>query len=225
MTVSCSNSGALLFCVLLVCGSPESRLRTTVSSSPRPSLWEFALKKINPADVDYGAELECKRQIFIRQLRDRRMGIEMVGLGLVLSGWMSVLRERREKQRREIISAELLAQYHNALVEARIRLEQAIADNNTLRAAAPSAVNAATAEPALVAEADPAAMFVDSNFPRARSRRQAATTFAQPTATHIAELEQQLSASREREKLLEKQLERIPSPRRSSPPSRGKAQT
>jgi hypothetical protein len=189
----------------------------------RPPLWEFTLGRLNPESIDYGAELEQKRQIFLRQLGGARLWLKASGLGLMLSGWALAVRQRAEKRRREIIAAELLAQYHNALTEARVRLEQAIADNAALREAAQSVGSSTLPDPLSgVNSVAPAAIYVESNFPaRARSRTPATTAADPQTGPKLAELEQQLRESRQREKLLERELERIPPQRRSSPLAQG----
>jgi len=211
-------AGAVL-CCLLLCPQPGGTSEAPGPRAHRRNLWEFALEKINPANTDYGAKLEWKRAIFIRQLADPRLWGETIGLSLMLSALAVIVRQRGETRRREIITAELLAQYHNALVEARMRLEQAIADNTALREAAQKIASPAPADlSSMVVPATPTAMYLESNFPaRARSRRAAAITESPQINPRVAELEQHLSESREREKLLERELERVPPQPRPNP--------
>ena len=213
------TSGAILCCLLLY-AAPAKTLERPRMPSPRRNLWDFALEKINPKKRDYGAQLERERQIFIRQLADPRLWGKAAALALMLSGGTVIVRQRAEKRRREIITAELLAHYHNALAETRIRLEQAISDNGALREAAHKTADAAAADlSSMAAPATPADIYLENNFPaRTRSRRTAATTESPPMTTRIAELERQLRESREREKLLERELERVPSQPRPNLP-------
>lgn len=225
MTSPRFTSAMLFFGFLFACTSPAAAMRAPDRTARRPGLWDFALKKINPTNIDYGAELEGKRQTLLRRCCDPRLWAETVELGLTLAGWALVLGQRREKLRREIITAELLAQYHNALAEVGIRLEQAIADNTALRAVAQAAVPSAPPEQSTVIHSvTPAELFLGSNFSPQRSRRPPVNPPSSlETSTRLAELEQQLSESRAREKLLEKELERIPAERRSSPLRRAPA--
>ena len=225
MTSSRSTSGVVFFCFLFTCASPAAAFRASDPPARQAGLWDFALKKINPTNIDYGAELERRRQTWLRRFGDSRFWTEACELGLLLSGWALVVRQRREKLRREIITSELLAQYHNALAESRIRLEQAIVDNTALREAAQEVIPSAPLEQSGVNHSvSPAELYLGSNFSAQRSRRPAANaTQALETSARLAELEQQLSDSRAREKLLEKELERIPVQRRSVPHSRAAA--
>lgn len=225
MTLSRCTSGTLFFCLLFACAPPAAAQRPPDPPARQPGLWEFALKKINPTNIDYGAELEGKRQALLRRYRDSRLWAQTAELGLTIAGWALVLGQRREKLRREIVTAELLAQYHNALAEARIRLEQAIADNTALREAAQAAVPSPPLEQAAVIHSvTPAELFLGSNFSPPRSRRPPPKPAQSlETSTRVVELERQLNASRTREKLLEKELERMPAERRSPPPRRASA--
>jgi predicted RNase H-like nuclease (RuvC/YqgF family) len=158
--------------------------------------------------------------MFIRQLADLRMWAGASGLVIMLSACIVIVRQRGEKRRREIVTAELVAQYHNALVDARMRLERAIADNSALREAAQTtavACNALDASPNSL-PASPG-MYLETNFP-ARARRTAAIPESPQINTRIAELERQLRESREREKRLERELERVPPQPRPKPPQK-----
>ena len=223
MTSSRSTSGVVFFCFLFTFASPAAAFCASDPPARQPGLWDFALKKINPANIDYGAEFERRRQTWLRRFGDSRLWTEACELGLMLSGWALVVAQRREKLRREIITSELLAQYHNALAESRIRLQQAIADNTALGEAAQAVIPSAPL-PAVDHSVSPAELYLGSNFSPQRSLRPAANaTPAFETSARLAALEQQLSESRAREKLLEKELEKIPVQHRSAPLSRAAA--
>lgn len=215
----------LLYCLLVACLAQSPRLEAPARGFRKPEIWDFALRKLNPANVDYGAELERRREVFFHQFRDPRLCLEATGLSSMLAAWTLVIRKRREKLRREILTAELLAQYHNALAETRIRLEQAIADNVALREAAPAVIASPPLENSLGDDSvSPAELYLGSNFSPRRSRRPTANaTRSLQTNARLTEVEQQLSESRAREKLLEKELERIPAQSGSSPPPRAPA--
>ena len=219
MTSTGFKRGLFLCCLLLLCASPGAGIEVPGSLPRRPGLSDFVLGRINPANIDYGAELERKRRRFLHRLEDPQLWAEAAELALILCGWTLVARQRGERRRRELISAELLAQYHNALAEATIRLEQAIADNNALRETARTSIVAPAADQSAIGDpAAPAATYLSSNFsPRSRSRR-AGTTESPQTSTRMEEPEQRLSDAREREKLLQKELERIPPQGRGSLP-------
>lgn len=220
MTSTCFTRGPFLCCLLLLCASPGAGIEAPGSLPRRPGLSDFVLGRINPANIDYGAELERKRRRFLSRLEDPQVWPEAAELALILCGWTLVARQRGERWRRELISAELLAQYHNALAEATIRLEQAIADNNALREIARTSIAAPAADQSAIGDpAAPAAIYLSSNFsPRPRSRRPAGTVESPQTSTRSEEPEQRLSDAREREKLLQKELERVPPQRRGSLP-------
>lgn len=224
MNLKLATSCALLGCVLLVCASPALGRETEQRghSSRRSGVWEFALERINSANVDYGAELERGRRAFLRQLDDSRLWAEAVGFALILSGWTLVLSQSRERRRREIVAAELLAQYHNALAEARTRLDTAIADNCALREVAQSAFTSSLVErQPMAASAVSAAIYLDTNFPsRARSRRAVQKADSAAINAGLGEPEQRLKESRERERRLEKELEKTPSQPKSPPSPR-----
>jgi hypothetical protein len=136
----------------------------------------------------------------------------------MLAGWVLVVRQRREQLRREVLTSEMLAQYHNALAESRIRLERAIADNTALCEAAQTPAPSGPLEQSAVDHLlSPGELYVGSNFSPSRARRPPAhATQSLETNARLADLEQQLSDSRAREKLLQKELEKIPAGRRSS---------
>jgi len=220
----------LLCWVLLASLTSAPRLEPPAQKLPKSGIWEFALRKLNPANIDYGAEFERRRQSFVHQLRDPGLWAEATFLGSMLAGWVLAGRQRREQLRREILISEILAQYHNALAETKIRLEQAIADNTALRDAAqavlPSAptVSEAFEQSAAEHSLSPAELYLGSNSSLPPFRRPSADANQWlETSQRLAALEQQLSDSRAREKLLEKRLEKIPAERRSSPARRAPA--
>jgi len=83
------------------------------------SFVDFALKQINPRDIDYGQRIEEARQSFID---DSILSLEFWGNTLpvivLLITFGMFVRQDNERKRREILVAEVLAWYHNGLVDA-----------------------------------------------------------------------------------------------------------
>ena len=83
------------------------------------SFVDFALKQINPRDIDYGQRIEEARQSFID---DSILSLEFWGNTLpvimLLITFGMFVRQDNEGKRREILVAEVLAWYHNGLVDA-----------------------------------------------------------------------------------------------------------
>jgi hypothetical protein len=77
------------------------------------------LKQINPQEIDYGQRIEEARQSFID---DSILSLEFWGNTLpvivLLITFGMFVRQDNERKRREILVAEVLAWYHNGLVDA-----------------------------------------------------------------------------------------------------------
>src|SRR5581483_1806065 len=96
----------LLCCLLLASLISTPASKASARQLRNPDIWEFALSKLNPGNVDYGAELERRRQIFIHQCQDARLWAKAAFLGSMLAGWVLAARQRREQLRREIMTSE-----------------------------------------------------------------------------------------------------------------------
>src|SRR5258707_393185 len=103
------------------------------SQKPQPGFLESTLKRINPADTDYGERLEQARSDAIET------GVQELPLVLacVLIGWsfLVILHQNKERKHREIIAARFLAWYHNELVRARKTGHDAVVRNQRLKKA------------------------------------------------------------------------------------------
>ncbi len=133
------SPAAIVICLLAVSlwGSdlPRSNYDPSSQHSPKQqdSLIDFALKRINPTDKDYG--------LLIEQIRQRAIeaGLDMLpmlsSVALLLGSFVVIVHQNRERCHREIIAARFLAWYHNELLRARDAAREAIARNNRLKKA------------------------------------------------------------------------------------------
>ncbi len=103
------------------------------SQKPQPGFLESTLKRINPAEKDYGEWLEQARS---QAIETGMRELPMV-LACVLIGWsfLVILHQNKERKHREIIAARFLAWYHNELVRARETVHDAIIRNHRLKKA------------------------------------------------------------------------------------------
>ena len=207
-----------------------ARLEPAAAQQSR-DIWDYTISRLNPGQRDYGAELEQARASFIREgLCTPRTWFEFAGAAMLVVASVLLVHQNHDRQRREIIAAEFLARYHNALVESRQRLAEAISHNDTLirNAAESGKLPLVPDQRPEVDETSTASMFLGSNFrPRSREGMQknapkpvANPESAEPTvnlASRVEELERQLSASQQRETILQKQLSKLP--RQRSPSS------
>lgn len=206
---------------------------------PRDSFADSVMKHINPKDIDYGARIEAARRLWVeRALASPILWALLATLGLLVFSFAIVVHQHGEKMRREIIAATLLARYHNALLDARRRAEEAITAHNRvvnannqarertsteqLRASTESFLEQpANDEKQGDLAASSADIFLSSRYQRAavqeskgsgRPRRGTEPDLA----AHVSALQQQLNASVERERSLEKELEKGAAPAAST---------
>ena len=110
------------------------------TNTQRDSFVDFALKQANSQDTDYGRLLDVGRKLMV----DKTVGnigfwTLLVTFSLLVLSFFLLLFENRERNRREIITSEFLAQYHNAWVDAIKQAEKATRyyndlDNKKIRA-------------------------------------------------------------------------------------------
>jgi len=152
----------------------------------------------------------------------------LVALGFLILSFFMLAHQHRERNRREAIAAEFLAQYHNAWVDARTQAVDAIrrynelvqvtnrANEATLRAAStdseasqaravkPEIGRSAKVQSASMTSARSDSKIVENGAVRS-DRRQSRETEVDLIA-QISTLQLQLNASHEREKNLQKEL-------------------
>lgn len=229
-------SSRITACLLLVLTSLAWGQRssydpaTKQQSKPREGFADFALRQINPQNIDYGCQMDEARKIVVDQtIRSIDSWAVVVALTFLVLSFFMLLHQRREGKRREAIAAGFLAQYHNAWVDARTQAAEAIRRYNDLVHTTNSADEAALRSPSPDVEgvqtravkADLGRNVKPQSAPAAaprsgvktgenRSNRSDGTPQNRgPEVDLIAQistLQQQLNASHEREKNLQKEL-------------------
>jgi hypothetical protein len=199
-------------------------------SQPREGFVDFALKQINPENTDYGCQLDEARRLAIDQtVKSIDSWGVVVAVGFLVLSFFLLLHQNRERSRREAITAQFMAQYHNAWVDARTQAADAIRRYNELVHTKNRATDVAHGSPSTEADAAQArpvkgdvGRAVKTQSPPVAAakgdiktgehgafRSDGASQNRGPEADLIAQistLQQQLNASHEREKNLQKEL-------------------
>jgi hypothetical protein len=192
---------------------------------------DFALKQVNPQNKDYGCQIDDARKLLVDEtIKSEGSWAVLVALSFLILSFFLLLHQHRERNRREVIAAGILAQYHNALSDTRSQANEAIRQYNELvnktNAAAEAALRTASQlpEPAqAAASVAPPARGLKPPKPAAAAQPKdkiktgengAARAEAAPqnrevegdVIAQIGALHQQLRDSHEREKNLQKEL-------------------
>jgi hypothetical protein len=94
---------------------------------------DFALQQVNSQNKDYGCQIDDARKLLVDETIKRATSwAVLVALSFLILSFFLLLHQHRERNRREIIVAGLLAQYHNALADARGQASEAIRQYNEL---------------------------------------------------------------------------------------------
>ena len=94
---------------------------------------DFALKRINPADKDYGQCLDEGRKLLIEEtMRNGYFWSNLVALGLLACLFVIIVYQHRVQTCREWTAAEMLAQHEHALARANVQVEEATSRNRGL---------------------------------------------------------------------------------------------
>jgi hypothetical protein len=200
-------------------------------SASREGFLDFALKKVNPQNTDYGCQIEKARKIAMEQtIKSIDAWAAVTALSFLVLAFFLLLHQYRESKRRELIVSGFVAQYHNAWVDACRQAREAIRQYNELvravnaKSEMPPGVSSANAkqqqpdggEGDLVhqvkrqAAADAGEKATGQND-KVRQYREAEVDFI----AQIRTLQKQLTAAHEREKNLQK--EQIKAQRRTQP--------
>jgi hypothetical protein len=188
-------------------------------SKPREGFVDFALKQINSQNTDYGCQMDQTRKLAVdRTIKSIDSWAVLVALTFLVLSFFMLLHQHRERSRREVIAAEFLAQYHNAWVDTRMQAEDAIRRYNELVNTANRAGEAALRSPLPETDsAQPKAVKADLGRDVKPPLAPAVTASSKPPMrqgrepevdliAQISTLQQQLKASHEREKNLQKEL-------------------
>ena len=94
---------------------------------------DFALKRINPADKDYGQCLDEGRKLLIEEtIRNGYFWSNVVALGLLACLFVIIVYQRTVQTHREWTTADMLAQHSHALSRANAHVEEATSRNRGL---------------------------------------------------------------------------------------------
>ena len=94
---------------------------------------DFALKQVNSQNKDYGCQIDDARKLMVDEtIKSITSWAVLVALSFLILSFFFLLHQHRERNRREIIAAGILAQYHNALIDARSQADDAIRRYNEL---------------------------------------------------------------------------------------------
>jgi len=197
---------------------------------------DFALKRINAADKDYGQCLDEGRKLLIEEtMRNAYFWSNLVALGLLACLFVIIVYQHRVQTCREWTAAEMLAQHEHALSRANAQVEEATNRNRglmeALTALRESALRSQTSpveaqdRPALQtvrsrASSIQASQVVSTKTSNttAADRSASAATATRPTnqiglfkpdvdlIVKVNSLEQQLGRSQDEAKLLRRQL-------------------
>ena len=197
---------------------------------PRDGFVDFAIKQINSQNKDYGSQIDDARKLLVDEtIKSVPSWALLVALSFLILAFFLLLHQHRERHRREIIAAGLLAQYHNALADARGQADEAIRRynelvnrTNTAAEAAhrpalhpPERVQATAPAPGVDRDVKPKPSPVPTSKDRIKTgEKGTGGTQAVPQSpeaegnliAQISTLQQQLHSSHEREKNLQKEL-------------------
>ena len=230
----------LLLCLLLAIGSHSICQGNDASDkrqSQRDGFTEFTLKQINPKNTDYGCELEVAHNFIVRNtVQTIDFWTALIALNFLVLSLVVILHQRREGNRREMIAAQFLSQYHNALVDARTHAVEAIRRcnavvqkfNTVVEGSMRTQMHSVEAVETNSTQADAAANLEPKLNGIAHGENGVSTAASRTIAQHVRRdfkagipqnpepkvdwpsqirtLQQQLSASVEREKDLQRQL-------------------
>lgn len=216
----------------------------------RDSVVDFALKQLNPQNTDYGCQLQAARKLAVDETVKRiDFWTILVTVSFLVLSFFMLVHGHRDGNRREMIAAEFLAQYHNAWVDARSQAESAIGRYNeivlaansdherNLRSQLPDREPAATSadKPDASRDVRPQSAgtaviagnekIVGNRGNRHQPQQSIASAVRPAEADLVAQiftLQQQLNASHEREKHLQRELNKS---QRRVPQAQGKNPT
>ena len=103
------------------------------TGKPADSFVDFALKRINPSDKNYGQCIDEGRKLVLQEtIENGYFWSNMVALGLLGCLFVIIVYQHNRQARREWIVAEVLQQYEHALVRANAQVDEATKRNHEL---------------------------------------------------------------------------------------------
>jgi hypothetical protein len=108
-------------------------LATRKAATERDSFADFVLKQINSQNTDYGCQLDNARKLAVHEtLKTVDFWTATIAVSFLVLSFLVLLHQRHQGDRRELIAAQFLAQYHNNLVDARKKAQDTIGRYNEL---------------------------------------------------------------------------------------------
>jgi hypothetical protein len=105
-----------------------------VRSKQRNGLLDFTLKRINPADIDYGKLLSEDRAFLLDEtLSNRYFWSNVIAIGLLVCLFTVIVYQHQTHATQEQSTAETLAEYEHSLARAIEQAENAYSNNNSLK--------------------------------------------------------------------------------------------
>jgi len=160
--------------------APRSSYDPAPRSAPRQqrdSFVDFTLKRINPADTDYGRQVEEDRRTLIVATVENvywwATATSLVMLVLLFVNWV---RLNRERDRREIVAARFLSWYHNEMVTARETALEAIRKHQHLQQFIDTQPESKPPRKASAAPASPSETLASAAQPAERSAWQSSSS-------------------------------------------------
>jgi len=129
---------------------PESQ---RPAEKPEDSFVDFALKRINPSDKNYGQCIDEGRKLVLEEtVENGYFWSNMVALGLLGCLFVIIVYQQKRQARREWVVAEVFQQYEHAMARANARVDEATKRNLELMEALTGARESALRSPIALLE-------------------------------------------------------------------------
>jgi hypothetical protein len=128
----------------VLCAQSDSnkhdRAARPLSVKRNESFFDYTLKRINPADIDYGSRWGQWRKAVVEETaKNRYFWSNVTAVGLLGYLFLIIVCQRNTQTRREWATAELLTQYSHALIRANAQILDLTSKNHDLANAATNA--------------------------------------------------------------------------------------
>jgi hypothetical protein len=123
------------------------------STKPRDGFLDFTLKRVNPADRDYGQCIDEKRALLFEEtIENGYFWSNVVALGLLGSLFIIIVYQHRVQSRREWRAGDILGQYERTLARANAQVDEATSKNHSYKEILAALRESALRSPSLPAE-------------------------------------------------------------------------